>query len=118
MNRNEFLQELKTERTSYKDMIDFCCDDLILNNCIVNELSGKGFYFDDYCGSIYDEECDEYDDIYQFFIINDSDAERLAKYTNEYVMYNDDLDLYILCVTHYGTMWSGVPANWKDSIEE
>ena len=33
------------------------------------------------------------------------------------VVYNDELDLYLLCVTHFGTMWSGVPSNWK-SLEE
>lgn len=36
---NEFLKELKEERTTYKDMIDFCCDSLILNNDIIGELS-------------------------------------------------------------------------------
>ena len=65
----------------------------------------------------YDEESDEYVDIYQQYIITSQDAERLAEYTNEIVVYNDELDLYLLCVTHFGTMWSGVPSNWK-SLEE
>ena len=42
--RKEFFENLKAERTSYKEMIDFCCDNLIMNNYIIQELSAKGFY--------------------------------------------------------------------------
>ena len=113
-----FLKELQETRTTYKDMIDFCCDAIILNNSILPELSNKGFYFDVFCGSDYDEETDSYSEIFQYFVIDSQDAERLAEYTNELVMYNEDLDLYLLCVCHFGTCWDGVPANWKDNIEE
>ena len=111
---DEIMKKIKAERTSYRDMIDFCCDALILNNNIESELCGKGFCFDDYCGSAYDEEDDYYIDIYQQYIIRERDAERLAEYTNEIVRYCEELDLYLLCVTHFGTAWDGVPANWKD----
>ena len=135
----EFLEKLHDERTDYKSMIDFCCDSLVLNNDIQKELEQAGFYFDTYCGDYctyynakgeeitreeFDrledlgEDCEEYfDDIYQQFIINDTDAERLSKYTNELVLYCERLDLYLLCVKHFGTMWSGVSANWKDISE-
>ncbi len=111
--RVEFFRGMREERSSYKDMIDFCCDSLILNNSIIEQLSEKGFYFDEYCGAQYDEETDEYTDIYQWFIIDEQGAERLARYTNEIVVYNEELDLYLLGVTHYGTAWQGVPENWK-----
>ena len=111
---NDFLKELKEKRTTYRDMIDFCCDGMILNNDIIGELSKHDFYFDTFCGVDSDEELDEWAEIYQYYIINYSDAERLAKYTNELVMYNESLDLYILCVTHWGTSWDYVPSNWKD----
>lgn len=113
----QFFINLKKERESYKEMIDFCCDNMILNNDIVSKASAAGFYFDPYCGSDYDEENDEYVEVYQYFIVSCSDAERLAEYTNELVIYNDELDLYILCVTHYGTPWIGVSANWKADDE-
>ena len=118
MARTDFLNELKEKRTSYREMIEFCCDDMILNNDIIPNLSAKGFYFDVYCGSDYDEEEDYYRDVYQYFIIGSRDAERLEEYTNELVYYCEDLDLYILGVCHFGTPWGGVPANWKDEIEE
>ena len=130
--QKDFLQELREKRTTYADMIGFCCDNCLLNNEIVPELEKSGFYFDLYCGDLveyYDgngniiteEEADEsenaetyYKEIYQYYIISERDAERLADYTNEIVLYNEQLDLYILCVTHCGTAWNGVPAAWKN----
>lgn len=125
------LKELRETRKSYADMIDFCCDSCLLNNEIVPELEKSGFSFDFYCGDsveyydengniITEEEAAEnensetyYKEIYQYYIISDRDAKRLADYTDEIVLYNEQLDLYILCVTHCGTAWSGVPATWK-----
>ena len=118
MSRAKFFEDLKKDRTTYRDMIDFCCDSMILNNEIIPALMHKGFYFEIENGCDYDEEEDYYYDIYQYFIIGASDAERLEEYTNEIVYYCEDLDMYLLGVTHFGTPWSGVPANWKDSIEE
>lgn len=133
---NQIIKEIKENRKTYREMIDFCCDSLILNNYIIEELSRKDFYFDTFCGSdveYYDENGDEiteeqarekeeqgeevqeqYAEIYQYFLISERDAERLAEYTNELVLYNEILDIFILCVTHYGTAWDGVPANWKE----
>ena len=116
--RKELLERLKETRTTYKEMIEFCCDNLVMNNYIIRELSEKGFYFDIENGTDYDEEEDYYYDVYQYFIIDDRDAERLKEYTNELVYYCEDLDLYILGVTHFGTAWNGVPANWKDDDNE
>lgn len=138
MNKT-FLEELKEERTTYREMIDFCCDSLVLNNYLIEELPKKAFYFDVFCGDLFNyfdenweeitkeeyEQLNEKDaetheqevDIYQYFIITERDAERLQKYTNELVLYNEQLDLYLLCVCHFGTGWSGVPANWKNEEE-
>lgn len=60
---------------------------------------------------------EEYDDIYQYYIISSSDADRLADFTHQLVIYNEDLDLYLLCVKHFGTMWEDVPADWKEPEE-
>ena len=130
--QKDFLNELREKRTTYTEMIDFCCDNCLLSNEIVPELEKSGFYFDVYCGDYveyYDENGKEiteeeaeanensetyYKEIYQYYIISERDAERLADYTREIVLHNERLDLYILCVTHYGTAWSGVPASWKN----
>lgn len=110
----EVLERLKETRKDYRAMIDFCCDGLVLNNDIMPALISNGFEFETYCGTDYDEENDYYLDVFQYFIINDRDAKRLSEYTNELVYYCEPLDLYILGVTHFGTAWDGVPANWKD----
>ena len=39
----EFFKELKEKRKDYRAMIDFCCDSLILNNYIVQELQKMAF---------------------------------------------------------------------------
>lgn len=140
--RKEFLKELREKRTSYKNMVDFCCDSLILNNDIISELSKKDYFFDIFCGSDREflnangdyiseseyykleeegEEVEEvYTDFYQYFIIDSQGAERLQEFTNEVVFYNEELNLYLLAVSHYGTSWSSVPSNWKnlDEVED
>lgn len=133
--QKKVLEALRKSRPTYADMIDFACDNCVLNNYIVEELTSAGFYFDIYCGSLTryynangdeiteDEYCETkdafsgIDEVYQYYIISEQDAQRLADYTNETVIYNDSIDLYILCVTHFGTAWSSVPANWKRSDE-
>ena len=138
----EFLKELREKRISYKEMVDFCCESLILNNDIICELSKNNYFFDMFCGSDREflnangdyiseeeyykleeegEEVEElYIDFYQYFIISYRDAERLAEFTNETVYYNENLNLYLLAVSHYGTSWSCVPASWKnpDEVED
>ena len=73
-------------------------------------------------GSLYryfDENGDEVDedddyveeqiiDIYQYFLIDNSTAEMLMRHTDEIIFYSEKLDLYVLGVTHFGTMWCGV----------
>lgn len=136
----DLLQNLKETRKSYAQMVEFCADSLILNNYIVEELTKQNFYFEDFAGSTsyevyFNENGDEiereefetleeqgaevytdyrYLEIYQYYIIDGAAAERFKEYTNEIIIYNEQLDLYILCVTHWGTCWAGVPSNWID----
>jgi predicted 3-demethylubiquinone-9 3-methyltransferase (glyoxalase superfamily) len=49
-----------------------------------------------------------YEDVFQYFIISDNGAEILKYWTDEIVMYNSALDMYVWCVTHYGTSWDYV----------
>ena len=46
-------------------------------------------------------------EIYQYYIVSDQGAELLEEY-NEIVFYNDELDMYVWCVTHWGTSWDYV----------
>ena len=49
-----------------------------------------------------------YEEIFQYYIISDSGAEILKDYTDEIVLYNEALDMYVWGVTHWGTSWDYV----------
>ena len=54
----------------------------------------------------------EYCDIFQWYIIDNSTAERLKRSTKELIFYSEKLDVYVLGVTHYGTSWDYVDAEF------
>ena len=51
--------------------------------------------------------------IFQDYIISESGYEFLSKYTDEIVFYNENLDVYIWSITHFGTAWSHVLTDIK-----
>jgi myo-inositol-1-phosphate synthase len=53
-----------------------------------------------------------YPEIFQYFIVDNNGAEILQD-CGEIVFYNDELDLYIWGVTHWGTSWDYVLTNIK-----
>ncbi len=57
----------------------------------------------------YNEEC------YQYYIVSDNGAE-ILKEINEIVFYNEELDMYVWGVTHYGTSWSYVLTDIKCNV--
>ena len=54
-----------------------------------------------------EDEQDYYHEIYQYYIVSDRGAE-LLKEINEIVFYNEELDMYVWGVTHFGTSWDYV----------
>ena len=58
------------------------------------------------------EEEQEPEEVFQWYIVDDSGA-RLLKECNEIVYYNEDLDMYLWGVTHWGTAWDYVLTNIK-----
>ena len=91
--------------------------DAVLNNDIINKTSDIG-YWDVINGSEYDEETDNYADIFQYYIISAQGAEILQRETEEIVFYNEELDMYVWGVTHYGTAWDYVLTDIQCEIEE
>ena len=53
------------------------------------------------------------DEIYQYYIIDDSTAQRLIDNTDEIILYHNRLDIYILGVCHYGTSWQYVLTDFE-----
>ena len=54
---------------------------------------------------------DEDTEIYQFYIISERGYKFLEKYTDEIVYYNENLDIYLWGITHFGTSWDYVLTN-------
>ena len=91
--------------------------DAVLNNDIIDKTSDIG-YWDVINGSEYDEETDSYADIFQYYIISSQGAEILQRETEEIVFYNEELDMYVWGVTHFGTAWDYVLTDIQCEIEE
>ena len=90
--------------------------DSVLNNNLINQTSNIGFW-DIVNGCEYDEESDIYVDIFQYYIIDENGANILQELTNEIIFYNDELDIYVWGVTHYGTSWDYVLTEIKIEME-
>lgn len=77
--------------------------DSILNNTIINQTP---YEWELVNGKLYNE-------VYQDYIISERGYEFLTKWTDEIVMYNEKLNLYIWCIDHFGTSWDYVLTNIK-----
>ena len=98
--------EKQHKRLSYSNMLKVFTDD----SYILNNIIAKKFDFDFLDESLYDlEELT----IYQYYIISEYTAEKLQKHTNEIILYNSDLDMYLLGVGHFGTSWDYVLTDIK-----
>jgi len=62
-------------------------------------------------------EQEEDSEIYQYYLTSwtESDVQYLEKTFGLLFTYSEKLDCFVLCVDHWGTMWSGVPCEVKDS---
>lgn len=59
-----------------------------------------------------------YPEIYQWYVTdcNEQDVDWLVEHFNLIFTYSELLEVWVLCVTHYGTPWSGV--DWYTDIKE
>ncbi len=107
-------EEKRTGRVSYKRLIDRFISDLVLCNNI-SEV--------DY--SIWDNinNCEELDEIYQYYICNISefDKEYLKELGEPLILsYSNMLDCDVLLVDHFGTSWDYVMTDveWTENLDE
>ena len=54
-------------------------------------------------------------EIFQYYIVDDNGAE-ILKEINEIVFYNEELDMYVWGVTHFGTSWDYVLTDIKCNV--
>lgn len=94
--------------------------DAVLNNEIMGKTWDIGYWEQESGFSDYDEENEEYEEepeIYQYYIVDDHGAEILKEF-DEIVFYNEELDMYLWGVTHWGTSWDYVLTNIKIELDE
>ena len=84
--------------------------DCVLNNNIFIHLGYENWELDN---GLEEDEDGNYQEVYQYYIISDEGARFLKDYTDELVFYNDELDLYLWGITHFGTSWDYVLTNIK-----
>ena len=51
---------------------------------------------------------EDYEEIYQYYVITEAGYEFLERFTDEIVFYNAKLDICLWAITHYGTAWDYV----------
>lgn len=86
--------------------------DAVLNNDIIPKTCDIG-YWELVNGEDYNEEYGDPVEIFQYYIVSDAGAEILQDYTDEILYYNEDLDMYVWGVTHWGTSWDYVLTDIK-----
>lgn len=77
----------------------------VLNNNIITYTGYENWELA--CGEEETEEGD-YREVYQYYIIPYSGYRFLKEFTDEIVYYNEDLDMYVWGITHFGTSWDYV----------
>ena len=92
----------------YVDYATLCKPiNMVLNNDIMEKTSNIGFW-EPVQGFDNDEDGNNIREIFQFYIIDDNGAKMLQELTDEILFYNEEIDMWLLAVTHYGTNWSYV----------
>lgn len=100
--------ENKKMYTDYKTAVNWLHNSLVLCNNIV-EVDPS--VIDNARFAWYDEEEEQDTEIYQWFITDcsENDVEYLeSRFPGLLFSYSDMLDVFVLCVDHFGTAWSGV----------
>lgn len=82
----------------------------VLNNNIYEYVGYENWELD---SGLEEDEDGYYQEVYQYYIVSDYGARILSDYTDELLFYNEELDLYLWGVTHFGTSWDYVLTNIK-----
>ena len=80
--------------------------DAVLNNDIISKTGDIGCW--EPIQGFEEDENGNFPEVFQWYIVSDGGAKILQEMTNEVLFYNEELDMYVLGVCHYGTSWSYV----------
>ena len=112
-----------SEEGKRRNRVDYCtlakAIDCVMNNHIFRyTIENNIGYWELINGSDYNEKGDYSVEIFQYLITDERGAEILQEYTNEIVYYNEELDMYLWGITHYGTCWDYVMTDIRIEIDK
>ena len=84
--------------------------DSVLNN---NVLQATGYENWELVSGQEEDEYGDYYEVYQYYVITPFGQQFLEDYTDELVYYNEELDMYLWGITHFGTSWDYVLTDIK-----
>lgn len=84
--------------------------DMVLNNNIFEYAGYENWELEH---GVEENEYGDFNEIYQYYIISHDGARMLEHLTDELVFYNEELDMYLWGITHYGTGWDYVLTDVK-----
>lgn len=105
MYEGKVFGEKVSEYGLAKGYLDYHTLAKMVGNRILNNYIMKFVGFENWELVLGDEEDG---DIYQYYIITDPGFELLKDLTDEIVYYNEELDMFLWCITHFGTSWDYV----------
>lgn len=83
--------------------------DMVLNNTIFEYAGFENWELE----NGYEENEEGYFEVFQWYIISDGGAIVLKDLTDEIVYYNEELDMCLWGITHFGTSWDYVLTDVK-----
>ena len=99
--------EIENNRLSYYNL--FYKDE---NRLLCNEIEKDFEDFELMYGYNNNDENEYYDEIYQYYLIDENTADRLGG-LDEIIYYDNRLNVYVLGVTHFGTSWDYILTDVK-----
>lgn len=111
VDNSEEIEELREQAEELEDTITLDTDD-----DYDKEIMERVRELEDQIAEL-EREQEEESEIFQYYIVSDNGATILEE-ADEIVFYNEELDMYVWGVTHYGTAWDYVLTNIKIEKED
>lgn len=116
IDNSEEVDALKEEITDIENRLEFLTDEEIEEAQMLQEEIGS---IQEQIEELEEEQERLYNqEIFQYYIVSDQDAEMIKQYTEDPLFYNETLDMYVWGITHYGTAWSYVLTDVKLNCKE
>lgn len=100
------IEEIEEEIEAIENRLAGLEEEAETREDIIEELTQKIDILEDRKQDLENEEYNT-GEIFQYYIVSETGADILQE-INEIVYYNEELDMYVWGVTHYGTAWSYV----------